>query len=183
MQYLLIWIAAVVTASIYGVVHNQASVTVSPDFMENFRGLADLTRHSAIRLVAAELGVTTTWWVGAIVGVPLALVARLGSVSKYSAKDLLPGMALVASCTGVAALWSASQSYAAMGNPYNAASAMHSASYLYGILFGLVFGGLVLLRRLALGLASLLRSRSHRDEVLALGTKKFSDSGGQEIMA
>jgi hypothetical protein len=49
-------------------------------------------------------GTIATWWVGVLLGVPMALVARLGSRPKMTARRLLKPVAVLLGCVGLVAL-------------------------------------------------------------------------------
>lgn len=67
-------------------------------------------------LLGLGWGVIATWWVGAILGVPLATVARIGSWPKRSAGALIRPMAVLFACNAIFALIAGSASYIAASN-------------------------------------------------------------------
>jgi hypothetical protein len=54
-------------------------------------------------LLAFGWGVSATWWVGVLLGVPLVLAARAGGRPKLAARDLLNRVALLLICAGILA--------------------------------------------------------------------------------
>ncbi len=59
-------LAGAVVAGIYGVVHDQVTYTVGPEYFTKlkFRQFHYLDQAQPVRLVVAEIGFLATWWVG-----------------------------------------------------------------------------------------------------------------------
>lgn len=57
-----------------------------------------------VNVLAFTWGVIATWWVGAILGIPLALAARWGSTPTRNARQLFPSIAALFVAAGVCAL-------------------------------------------------------------------------------
>ena len=71
-------LAACVSAGLYGMAHDQVSYTVSPDYFhylkfDQFR----IGEHFRNRAGVAFVGWNATWWMGLLVGPPLALVGLI----------------------------------------------------------------------------------------------------------
>jgi hypothetical protein len=146
----------------YGVLHDQLTVRLSPAyFLIAHRPLCGGTPAT----VALCWGVAGTWWMGAALGVILALVARPG----LPVRRLLPGVAAVLGVAALAAAaagliaWTAAPALpAALGveiprpehRAFATAWAAHTASYGAALV-----GGFVLVRRtwIAAGRAAPLR--------------------------
>jgi len=82
---LLLFIIACLLAGLYGVVHNQVSFTVAPEYFTKFKfyqfGVHDLqastSRPISSRGLASGIGWAASWWMGLVIGVvliPLGLV-------------------------------------------------------------------------------------------------------------
>lgn len=67
-------------------------------------GHADVFHTSSPTLLALGWGILATWWVGLMLGVPLAIFARAGSPPKLAWQDLVRPVAVLLCCAGVASL-------------------------------------------------------------------------------
>jgi len=145
-------LAAAVT---FGVVHDQVTARLCVEYFtvghEPVFGTDDPT------LLGLGWGVLATWWVGVLLGVPLALVARVGRSARRTPRSLVRPVAWLTAATAVSALaagvlgWQlaragaivlveplASAVPAEKHVPFLAALWAHSASYLVGFVGGLV---------------------------------------------
>ena len=159
MQFLAIVALCVLLAVGYGILHDQITARVCVEYFtvghEPIFGTDDPT------LLGLGWGVLATWWVGVMLGVPLAVVARAGSRPKRDAaslvRPLLILMAASAACAlaaGIAGWILARGGWLHLPEPlasrvppqkhvtFLADACAHSASYLAGFLGG----GLVMLR-------------------------------------
>src|SRR5713226_9438669 len=79
--YGLLVVLAVLVAGLYGVVHNQISYTVSPEYFTKFKfrqfGLVDTPLPGRVR--ASMVGFLASWWIGIPIGV---LVGAAGFIHK-----------------------------------------------------------------------------------------------------
>jgi hypothetical protein len=67
--------ASAIVAAPFGALHNQGSFTISPDYFRAFKfHQFDIAPALPERLGAAIVGVGATWWMGILIGVPVALV-------------------------------------------------------------------------------------------------------------
>lgn len=74
-------------AIIYGVLHDQVTARV---WVEYFTiGHPPVFNTVSPTLLALGWGVIATWWVGLLVGVPAALVCRVGSLPKFTAGEVI----------------------------------------------------------------------------------------------
>ncbi len=85
MQGVLIFLLSVAGAVLYGVVHDHVTVRICNEYFS--------VAHDPVwggtrgpELLAFTWGVIATWWVGAILGIPMALAARVGKLPKISAQ-------------------------------------------------------------------------------------------------
>jgi hypothetical protein len=103
MQFLKIVIFCILAALLYGVVHDQIIARICVEYFSVFR-----TQSPTV--LGLGWGILATWWVGAFLGVLLAIAARAGSRPKLRAPLLLNAvaklfavMALSAMLAGLAA--------------------------------------------------------------------------------
>ena len=79
----------ILAAIAYGIVHDQITARICVEYFTVFHPPI-LGGSQSPTLLALGWGVIATWWVGMLLGVPLAFVARLGSWPRLAASDLLP---------------------------------------------------------------------------------------------
>jgi hypothetical protein len=150
---------AVAAAIIYGILHDQITAHVCVQYFTIGHPLVFHTDSPT--LLGLGWGIIATWWVGLFLGVPLAVVARAGRRPKRSVASLLWPVTVVLLVMAACALLAGIVGYllASMGlvfllEPLSTAIPpdkhaafladvwAHSASYLVGLL-----GGIVLLIR------------------------------------
>lgn len=153
MQPLKIVGLCVLAAVMYGIVHDQFTAHICVEYFSVFH--PPVFRTNSPALLALGWGIIATWWMGAFLGVFLALAARAGSRKKVDAKELLRPisklmliMAALATVAGLAG-WLLSQQGVIAPPPW-VASALpaskharfmadwwaHSTSYLVGLIGG-----------------------------------------------
>ena len=103
MESLKIVLLAVVACVAYGVVHDQFTARICVEYFtvghDDRFGTQDPT------LLAIGWGVIAAWWVGVLVGIPLAIAARAGNAAKWTAARLVrPMLVLVAVTAALAAV-------------------------------------------------------------------------------
>jgi hypothetical protein len=86
-ESLKIVVISVVAAVFYGVIHDQFTARICLEYFTVFHPPIFATRSPT--LLALGWGTIATWWVGAILGFLLAIVARAGSRPKLPASMLL----------------------------------------------------------------------------------------------
>jgi hypothetical protein len=154
-QWLQIVILCVVSASAYGVIHDQVTARVCVEYFTighpQIFGTKDPT------LLGIGWGIVATWWAGLLIGVPLAVAARAGNPPKRTAGSLvrpilvlLGVMAFCAASAGVVGYMLARDGSVflvgriALRVPPERHAAFigdlwaHSASYLVGFVGGIV---------------------------------------------
>jgi hypothetical protein len=96
----------VVAAVLYGIVHDQFTAHICVEYFTVFHPPVFPTQSPT--LLALGWGVIATWWMGAFLGVLLAVAARAGSRTKVAASELfrpisklLALMAILAATTGI----------------------------------------------------------------------------------
>ncbi len=71
-------IAIIVTASVFGILHDQVTFTISPEYYTQFKfnqfGL-DLYGKDSHRLLVCIVGIMATWWVGLILGIVFSVMS------------------------------------------------------------------------------------------------------------
>lgn len=158
MEYLKIILLCVVAAVAYGICHDQVTARVCVEYFTVghppiFGGTDNRT------LLAFGWGVVATWWVGVLLGVPGAVLARSGSRPKLSWRDLRWPIGLLMMVMALAALAAGFFGYSTAGivmqygnqskpsAAYMAVASAHEASYLSGFIGGLVLCGWIWWRR------------------------------------
>jgi hypothetical protein len=87
MQFLAILLLCINSAIIYGILHDQVTARICIEYFtighSNFLGTNDPTT------IGIAWGIMATWWVGFLLGVPLAIIARLGNRPKLQANSFI----------------------------------------------------------------------------------------------
>src|SRR5687767_13481166 len=102
MQFLAIVLLCVLFAVGYGILHDQVTARVCVEYFTIYHPPAFDTENPT--LLGLGWGIIATWWVGAIMGVPLGLAARVGSRNQRSALSLVRPLALLMGTAGACAL-------------------------------------------------------------------------------
>ena len=155
MQSLGIVLMCVGSAVCYGVAHDQVTARVCVEYFTI--GHPPVFGTDDPTLLGIGWGIIATWWVGLLLGVPLAFVARAGSRPKRSVASLVRPLAWLLAVMAVCALtagivgWFMASSGAVflvgpMGRevppdrhvPFLADLWAHSASYLVGLVGGII---------------------------------------------
>src|ERR1700693_5033534 len=179
MQSLKIILACVLAAILYGIAHDQITARLCIEYFTVFH--EKIVETQSPTLLGLAWGVVATWWVGAILGILLAMASRLGSRPKLQFRDLfrpicflLGVMSVCALASGFAGYMSGwiSQDIAALVpiSVHRAFAAdwwAHTASYLAGILGGLALCVVAYKKRLRMNLDAGLEPASTAFSVLA----------------
>jgi hypothetical protein len=96
-QGVLIFFLSITAAICYGILHDQITARICLEYFTVyhppvFGNVKDPT------LLGIGWGVIATWWVGAILGVPLALAARVGRMPKRSAGSMVRPVGVLLMC-------------------------------------------------------------------------------------
>jgi len=164
MRSIEIVLMCVAAAVVYGIVHDQVTARVCSEYFTV--GHPPMFNTSDPTLLGVGWGIIATWWVGLLLGIPLAVVARAGKRPKQTARSLVPYiawlLAVMASSAGAAGAigWLlarrglitvvgpiASRLAEDRHVPFLADSWAHAASYLVGFVGGIVVLALVWRRR------------------------------------
>src|SRR6478752_7546738 len=86
MQMIAIILTCILTAVIYGIIHDQITARICVEYFTI--GHPPVFGTDDPTLLGLGWGVIATWWVGLILGVPLAICSRLGSWPKFTAARL-----------------------------------------------------------------------------------------------
>jgi hypothetical protein len=159
MHALAIVALCVVSAIVYGIVHDQVTARVCVEYFTI--GHPPVFHTEDPTLLGLGWGVIATWWAGAILGVPLAIVAQAGRRPKVHwhslVRPVLALLAIMAACAFIAGVigWIlaqrgtielleplASQVPREAHIGFLADACAHSTSYLVGFV-----GGAVVIRR------------------------------------
>jgi len=156
MQFTRIVLTCVVASVLYGILHDQVTAHICVEYFSVFHSPVFPTESPT--LLALGWGVIATWWMGAFLGVLLAIASRAGSRRKVDAaelvrpiSELLVTMACLAVVAGLIGYilarsgaiippeWVASVLPQARHARFMADWWAHNASYLVGF-----FGGIAL---------------------------------------
>jgi hypothetical protein len=166
MQSFRIILTCIVAAVLYGILHDQFTAHICVEYFSVFHPPVFSTASPA--LLALGWGVIATWWVGAILGVLLALSARAGSRNKIDVSELvgpisklLLAMGLLAAIAGLTGYvltsrgaisppgWVGSNLPPVRHALFMADWWAHNASYLSGFLGGILLCILTIRKRLS----------------------------------
>ncbi len=92
---------AILAAVVYGVLHDQVTARVCVEYFTI--GHPPVFATSDPTLLGLGWGIIATWWVGLILGVPLAIVARWGSWPKTPPSALWKPIGLLLLCMAACA--------------------------------------------------------------------------------
>lgn len=162
MESLKIILTCVLAAILYGIIHDQFTARICIEYFTVFHPPV-FTTHSPT-LLALGWGVIATWWVGAFLGVLLAIASRGGALPLISAEMLIPRIAvllmIVAACAAISGVvgyfWGGIPEYVAALLPpiqhrrFVADWWAHNASYASGIVGGIVLCAMVYKKRVDL---------------------------------
>jgi MFS family permease len=156
-------VAACALAGVYGALHDQISYTISPDYFSALKfHLFEIPPGLQDRRGAAIVGFQATWWLGALIGAPLAMAAMVIPGAWPYAKHTLAAFAVALATAlgvGLVGLMLAAMTISNADLPYYAfpegvadqvsfvrVAVMHDFSYLGGFLglgAGLIYLALV----------------------------------------
>jgi hypothetical protein len=101
MAFLRIVLFCIASAVVFGILHDQVTARVCVEYFTI--GHPPVFPTASPTLLALGWGTIATWWCGLILGVPLALIARMGSRPKLTARDLVKPVAVLLACMGLLA--------------------------------------------------------------------------------
>ncbi len=102
MQSIAVVALCIVAAIVYGVLHDQVTARVCVEYFTV--GHPPVFGTEDPTLLALGWGVIATWWMGLVLGIALALAARLGNRPKRNVSTLLRPVAILMGITALCAL-------------------------------------------------------------------------------
>jgi len=72
-HFVAIWLITIALACLYGIIHDQFTIRVSPEYFTKFHD--PLIESQDLTLIALAWGIAATWWMGAFGGLLIALCA------------------------------------------------------------------------------------------------------------
>lgn len=93
-QSLTIVLSATLAAVTYGIVMDQITIRVCPEYFTIAH--PHILNTGSLTLLALAWGVIATWWAGAIAGVAFAIAARAGKLPRVTWRRLVRPLALLA---------------------------------------------------------------------------------------
>lgn len=129
-QTVLIILLCVASSILFGVLHNQVSARVSSEYFTI--GHRALIHSTSPTLMGIAWGINSTWWVGLILGVLLALTGRAGGRPRRTAGSFVKPLFFLFVFCGFAAV--------AMGTVAFRLSASGSLPFLKGMSFAVPAG-------------------------------------------
>ena len=154
MQFILIILLSVFSAIVYGIIHDQITARICVEYFTI--GHPPIFNTESPTLLAFGWGVVATWWVGLMLGFPLACAARLGSSRALTATELIKPIAILLGVMGLGAILAALIAFIFASNgsiqipavfastlpsqkhiPFLVDMWTHSASYFFGFLGGI----------------------------------------------
>ena len=80
MKFLVIVVQGVLAAVLYGIVHDQITIRICPEYFTIAH--PHISDTKSLTLLAVMWGVIATWWVGLPLGIAIGLAARVGRLPK-----------------------------------------------------------------------------------------------------
>jgi hypothetical protein len=164
MEGLKIVALCVLAAVTYGIAHDQVTARLCVEYFTI--GHPRILDTDSPTLLGLVWGVVATWWVGVMLGVPLAIAARVGAAHKVSASALVRPvcilvvvMSIVAVAAGLTGHSTATHDNGQLASiiaprvpvdrrvAFMTALFAHNASYLSGFVGGVVLIIMVIVRR------------------------------------
>ena len=159
MEFAKIVFTCIFASIVYGIVHDQFTARICVEYFTVFHPPVFATTSPT--LLGLGWGIIATWWAGAIIGLLLAIAAREGSRTKFTAGEILPLVGRLMIFMAVCALLFGTIGYfkgpvppdvfellpKEMHRRFVADWWAHSASYASGFLGGLTLCVVVWLKR------------------------------------
>jgi hypothetical protein len=103
MEFFKIVLLGIAAAVVYGILHDQVTARVCVEYFTIAHHIYFFLTDDPTFL-GLGWGIIATWWVGLILGVMVGAAARLGSMPKVPARDLIRPIAVMMAVVGVLAL-------------------------------------------------------------------------------
>ncbi len=155
MQWLAIVLLSIFSCITYGIIHDQITARICVEYFTI--GHPRIVPTDDPTILGIVWGIVATWWVGALLGVLLAAVSRIGTRPKLSGASLLRPIAILFACCAMLALLAGFFGYVAASMewvwlvgpiaenvprdkhiPFLINLWAHSASYLGGFVGGII---------------------------------------------
>ena len=104
MEFLKIVALSVLAAMCYGVAHDQVTARICVEYFTVFHPPVFVTGNPT--LLGFGWGIIATWWMGAFLGVLLAIAARVGRPPKLTCSSLFHPIAILLAAMAIGALCS-----------------------------------------------------------------------------
>lgn len=101
MQWCAIVLLSISASVLYGILHDQVTARICVEYFTI--GHVRIIESEDPTILGLLWGFIATWWVGLILGVPLATLARFGSLPKRSATSLIRPLGILLCCNAVLA--------------------------------------------------------------------------------
>lgn len=98
----------------YGVVHDQITARICVEYFTI--GHPPVFQTQDPTMLGIGWGIIATWWVGAILGIPLSIAARVGRGPKRTIRQMILPMLILMSCSATLALFAGSVGFIAATN-------------------------------------------------------------------
>lgn len=165
MKFLVIVVQGVLAAVLYGIVHDQITIRICPEYFTIAH--PHISDTKSLTLLAVMWGVIATWWVGLPLGIAIGLAARVGRLPKLEPRRAWRWMLLLLFVMGTFALVAGGAAWAfelggkfreqaaglaqriapEMHNRFVAAYAMHLTSYIVGAVGGVTLAVMAIVWR------------------------------------
>lgn len=145
---------------IYGILHDQVTARICVEYFTI--GHAPVFPTADPTLLALGWGVIATWWVGVLLGIPMAFFARIGSLPKIRARELVRPLSILMVCSAAFAVLAGIIGFVAARNgwvfligpmarqvpkdkhvPFLVDLWAHNASYAAGFVGGVILMGFI----------------------------------------
>jgi len=153
LEFIKIWLLCIGAAIAYGIVHDQFTARICVEYFTVYH--PPVLQTTDPTLLALGWGVIATWWVGFLLGLPLALLSRVGKWPQQTAADLCKPLLMLTMTMATFALICGFLGYRNAVAHHQSDfecrlltdKCAHLASYAIGELGGIVLCGMVLLKR------------------------------------
>ncbi|HKD35732.1 MAG TPA: hypothetical protein VKB78_03000 [Pirellulales bacterium] len=169
-QVIAIVVMSILAAVIYGILHDQVTARICIEYFTI--GHPDLGRPEIFHsnnptVIGIAWGFVATWWVGLMLGVPLAIAARAGRWPKRTARSLVRPIAMLMAVNAVCAFIAGFAGWIAASRganaevvsflspekrvPFIAVWYAHQSSYAVGFIGGVIVLSLIFYWRVKAG--------------------------------
>lgn len=111
MQWIAIVIVSILACVTYGIIHDQITARICIEYFTI--GHPQIVPTEDPTILGIVWGIVASWWVGVILGVPLATSARIGTRPKETAGSLARPIAILFACSAVLAVLAGFMGYVA----------------------------------------------------------------------